>query len=155
VVHLAAISNDPIGHLNPDATYSVNAWGAVPVARAAKSGGVERSLFSSSCSLYGAAGDAPVAEDAAFNPVTPYGESKVVAERELSALPDDTFSRRICETRRLTGHRRGCAPTLCVNNLTGTAITREAWSVARGMPKRSPCRRRASASDDVVTCMRR
>jgi nucleoside-diphosphate-sugar epimerase len=64
VVHLAAISNDPIGHLNPDATYSVNAWGAVHVARAAKSAGVERFLFSSWCSLYGAAGDAPVAEDA-------------------------------------------------------------------------------------------
>ena len=67
VVHLAAISNDPIGHLNPEATYSVNAWGAVHVAKAAKIAGVERFLFSSSCSLYGAAGDAPVSEDAEFN----------------------------------------------------------------------------------------
>src|SRR4029078_2501712 len=74
VVHLAAISNDPVGHLNPEATYAVNAHGAVHMARAGNAAGVRRSLFSSSCSLYGAAGDAPVDETAAFNPVTPYGE---------------------------------------------------------------------------------
>ncbi len=92
VVHLAAISNDPIGHLNPAATYGVNADGAVHVARAAKAAGVGRFLFSSSCSLYGAAGDAPVDEDAPFNPVTPYGESKVLAEEGISQLADDGFT---------------------------------------------------------------
>ena len=91
VVHLAAISNDPIGHLNPGATYSVNADGAIHVAAMAKQAGVPRFLFSSSCSLYGAAGDAPVSEDGAFNPVTPYGESKVLAEQGISKLADDEF----------------------------------------------------------------
>jgi len=92
VVHLAAISNDPVGHLNPEATYAVNAHGAVHMAEAAKAAGVPRFLFSSSCSLYGAAGDSSVDETAAFNPVTPYGESKVMAEAGLAALADDDFS---------------------------------------------------------------
>ena len=92
VVHLAAISNDPIGQLNPGATYSVNADGAVHLARVAKQAGVTRFLFSSSCSLYGAAGGGPVAETADFNPVTPYGESKVLAEAGIAALADDDFS---------------------------------------------------------------
>ena len=80
VIHLAAISNDPIGHLNPEATYGVNAHGAVHMAKMAKAAGVPRFLFSSSCSLYGAAGDKPVDETGQFNPVTPYGESKAMAE---------------------------------------------------------------------------
>jgi nucleoside-diphosphate-sugar epimerase len=92
VIHLAAVSNDPVGHLNPDATYSVNADGAVHIATVAKEAGVSRFLFSSSCSLYGAAGDAPVSEDSVFNPVTPYGESKVRAEASISRLSDDAFS---------------------------------------------------------------
>ena len=71
VVHLAAISNDPIGHLNPGATYSVNAHGAEIAARAAKAAGVQRFIFASSCSLYGAAGDAPVDEESPFQPRDP------------------------------------------------------------------------------------
>ena len=86
VVNLAAVSNDPVGHLNPEATYSVNAHGAVHLGRVAKAVGVQRYLFSSSCSLYGAAGDEPVTEDAEFNPVTPYGHSKVMAEAGLTEL---------------------------------------------------------------------
>src|SRR6266487_348078 len=86
VICLAALSNDPLGHLNPAATYSVNLEGTVRLAQAAKKAGVERFLFASSCSLYGAAGSAGVAEDADLSPVTPYGETKVLAERELSQL---------------------------------------------------------------------
>ena len=92
VLCLAALSNDPLGDLNPAATYSVNLDGTLRLARAAKQAGVERFLFASSCSLYGAAGSQAVAEDADLFPVTPYGESKVAAERELSLLADDNFS---------------------------------------------------------------
>ena len=75
VLCLAALSNDPLGDLNPAATYSVNLDGTLHLARAAKEAGVERFLFASSCSLYGAAGSHAVTEDAELYPVTPYGES--------------------------------------------------------------------------------
>src|SRR5271156_3706223 len=78
VLCLAALSNDPLGNLNPAATYSVNLDGTLHLARAAKQAGVARFLFASSCSLYGAAGSAAVGEDAELNPVTPYGESKII-----------------------------------------------------------------------------
>jgi nucleoside-diphosphate-sugar epimerase len=124
VVHLAAISNDPLGHLNPGATYAVNAHGAVHVARAAKEAGVPRFLFSSSCSLYGAGGDAPVAEDGAFHPVTPYGESKVMAEQGISALADAGFSPSYLRNATAYGSSPRLRADIVVNNLTGTAFTR-------------------------------
>ena len=124
VIHLAAISNDPIGHLNPRATYSVNGDGAVHMATVAKAAGVPRFLFSSSCSLYGAAGDAPVTEDAEFNPVTPYGESKVMAEAGISPLADDTFSPTYLRNATAYGSSPRLRADIVVNNLTGTAFTR-------------------------------
>src|ERR1700722_16058910 len=124
IVHLAAISNDPIGDLNPDATYSVNADGAIHLAEMAKLAGVPRFLFSSSCSLYGAAGDAPVAEDGAFNPVTPYGESKVRAESGIGKLADDSFSPVYLRNATAYGSSPRLRADIVVNNLTGTAFTR-------------------------------
>src|SRR5215213_10785260 len=123
VIHLAAISNDPIGHLNPDATYGVNARGAVHMAEVAKAAGVSRFLFSSSCSLYGAAGDKPVDETGQFNPITPYGESKAMAEEGLSELADDDFSPTYLRNATAYGSSPRLRADIVVNNLTGTAYT--------------------------------
>ncbi|HTJ35960.1 MAG TPA: SDR family oxidoreductase [Dactylosporangium sp.] len=93
VIHLAALCNDPLGNLNPDLTYDVNHRSTVRLARAAKAAGVQRFLFSSSCSLYGKGeDDTPLDENAGFQPVTPYGESKILSEQGLLELADDDFS---------------------------------------------------------------
>jgi nucleoside-diphosphate-sugar epimerase len=92
VFHLAALSNDPLGNLDSDLTYSINHRAAVRLAELAKDAGVERFVFSSSCSTYGAAGDDFLDETASLNPVTAYGESKVLVERDVARLADDHFS---------------------------------------------------------------
>lgn len=92
VVHLAGLSNDPLGNINPDLTYDINHRASVRLAELAKQAGVKRYLFSSSCSTYGAAGDKILDESAEFNPVTPYARSKVLVERDVSKLADDDFS---------------------------------------------------------------
>jgi nucleoside-diphosphate-sugar epimerase len=93
VVHLAALSNDPIGDLNSDWTYAINLDGSVALARAAREAGVERFVFASSCSMYGAAeGDELLTEEAPLRPLTPYAESKVRAEEALHELATADFS---------------------------------------------------------------
>ena len=112
VIHLAALSNDPLSDLNPTITYDINLHASVRLAKAAKEAGVKRFLFSSSCSLYGAGGEGFLDESAAFYPVTAYGESKVRVEQELNGLAERlVLSRRTCATRRPTAYRAGSART--------------------------------------------
>jgi nucleoside-diphosphate-sugar epimerase len=122
VIHLAALSNDPLGDLNQELTYQINHLASVRLAELAKVAGVRRFAFASSCSNYGAAGDAPVDEDAELNPVTAYGESKVRVERDVSQLADDSFSPFLrCAT------AYGVSPRLrfdiVLNNLVAWAFT--------------------------------
>ena len=92
VLHLAALSNDPLGDIDPALTLEINHWATARLARLAKQAGVGLFVFSSSCSTYGAAGDGFLTETAEFRPVTAYGKSKVLAERALRLLADDSFS---------------------------------------------------------------
>jgi len=123
VVCLAALSNDPLGNLNPAATYSVNLAGTLSLAQAAKQAGVGRFLFASSCSLYGAAGSAAVGEDAPLAPLTPYGEAKIAAERELSLLADDDFSPVYLRNATAYGASPRLRLDIVANNLTAAAVT--------------------------------
>lgn len=123
VIHLAALSNDPLGDMNPDLTYDINHRASVRLARAAKEAGVGRFLFSSSCSLYGAGGDTSLDERAAFNPVTPYGESKILVEQDLAKLADDDFSPIFLRNATVYGVSPRLRADLVVNNLTGYAYT--------------------------------
>ncbi len=123
VVHFAALSNDPLGNLDPGLTDAINHAATLTLARAAKQAGVSRFVFSSSCSNYGAAGDDLLDETAAFNPVTPYGRSKVASEQGLLALADDTFSPVLMRSATAYGLSPRLRFDLVVNNLTAWAFT--------------------------------
>jgi nucleoside-diphosphate-sugar epimerase len=123
VVNLAALSNDPLGDLNPQITYDINHHGAVIAAKAAKEAGVPRFLMSSSCSLYGAHGEAPIDESADFLPVTPYGESKVLSEQDISKLADDDFHPTFLRNATAYGYSPRLRGDLVVNNLVAYAMT--------------------------------
>jgi nucleoside-diphosphate-sugar epimerase len=123
VIHLAALSNDPLGDLSPTITYDINLQASVRLAQCAKEAGVKRFLFSSSCSLYGAGGDAFLDETAAFYPVTPYGESKVKVEQALTKLADASFSPIYLRNTTAYGVSRRLRADIVVNNLVGHAYT--------------------------------
>jgi nucleoside-diphosphate-sugar epimerase len=123
IAHLAALSNDPLGNLSSDLTYDINLHASVRLARAAKDAGVGRFLFASSCSLYGAGSESLLDEHAEFNPVTPYGESKVRVEQEVSKLADETFSPVYLRNATAYGVSRRLRADVVVNNLVGHAVT--------------------------------
>lgn len=123
VLHLAGISNDPLGDLNPESTYAINHRASVRLAEITKSAGVKRFLFASSCSLYGAGGQHEILdEQATFRPVTPYGRSKIMVEHDISRLASDDFSPTYLRCATAYGVSARLRADLVINNLTGFAL---------------------------------
>ncbi len=137
VIHLAGIPNDPLGNLNPECTYALNHEASVRLARLSKQAGVGRFLFSSSCSLYGAARENLVTEEAAFNPITPYGRSKVLVEEAVARLAGADFSPTFLRNATVYGVSPRLRTDLVINNLVGFAyITGEVLIRSDGTPWR-------------------
>lgn len=125
VCHLAGISNDPVGDLNPSITYEVNHEASVRLAEISKSAGVERFVFSSSCSIYGSSPGDWVDEHSDINPVTPYGWSKIKVEQDVSPLASDSFSPTFLRNATAYGFSARLRADLVVNNMVGYAVTQQ------------------------------
>jgi nucleoside-diphosphate-sugar epimerase len=123
VIHLAALSNDPLGSLAPELTYDINHHASVRLARLARDAGVRRFLYASTCSVYGAAGgDDLVGEDAPLRPVTPYAESKVRVEDDLHELADGDFTPVFMRNATAFGYSPRLRADIVLNNLVGHAL---------------------------------
>jgi nucleoside-diphosphate-sugar epimerase len=123
VLHLAALSNDPLGNYNPELTDEINHRATVRLAEAAREAGVKHFVFSSTCSNYGVAGDNFVAEDSPFNPYTPYAKAKVAAELALKPMSDKKFSVTLMRSATAFGLSPRIRFDLVLNNLVAHAFT--------------------------------
>ncbi|QPC83980.1 SDR family oxidoreductase [Phototrophicus methaneseepsis] len=123
VMHLAGLSNDPLGDLNEGLTYDINHEASVRLATLAKEAGVERYIFSSSCSNYGASSNDFIDEEGDLNPVTAYGKSKVLVERDVAKLADSSFSPTYLRNATAYGVSPRLRFDLVLNNLVAWAYT--------------------------------
>ena len=123
VVHLAELSNDPLGQLQPDLTHRINHGGSVRLAQLAKQHGIERFVYTSSCSVYGAGGDHMRTEESETDPQTAYAECKVLVERDVAALADDDFSPTFLRNATAYGPSPRMRFDIVLNNLSGHAWT--------------------------------
>jgi nucleoside-diphosphate-sugar epimerase len=138
IIHLAAFSNDPLGEINPLLTHEINYVASVKLAKLAKRLGIERFIFSSSCSLYGiASDDKPLTEEGRLNPITAYAKAKVEAEKEISKLADDNFHPVSMRNATVYGISPSLRLDLVVNNLTAWAyLTSKVAIMSDGTPWR-------------------
>ena len=124
ILHLAAISNDPMGDLNTEITYSINRYGSIDLAAKAKEAGIPRYLFSSSCSIYGKGEKLDLDEESEFNPVSAYAVSKIETEKAVSRMADQNFSPVFLRNSTAYGHSPMLRIDLVVNNLLACAVAR-------------------------------
>lgn len=137
VIHLGALSNDPLGFLDPTLTYAINHQASVRLARLSREVGVGRFLYASTCSVYGAAGEGLVSEDAPLRPVTPYAESKVMVEADLAEMADDDFTPVYLRNATAFGFSPRLRADIVLNNLVGHAVlTGEVTVLSDGTPWR-------------------
>lgn len=137
VIHMAAISNDPMGDLDPDITYQINRDASVNLAKIAKMTGVEKYIFFGSCSVYGKGEKLDLNEEDPLNPITPYAISKIESETEISKLADEHFSPIFMRNATAYGFSKMLRIDLVVNNLLGSAL---AYDQIRIMSDGSPWR---------------
>lgn len=162
VIHLAALSNDPLGALAPDLTYDINHHASVRLAHLAKDAGVSRYLYASTCSVYGCAGEDLVNESAPLKPLTPYAESKVRVEDDVAAIADSGFSPVFLRNATAFGYSPRLRADIVLNNLVGHAVlTGEVRVLSDGTPWRPLVHARdiataflecLTAPQDVIHC---
>ncbi|PWN07817.1 NAD-dependent epimerase/dehydratase family protein [Rhodohalobacter mucosus] len=137
VVHLAELSNDPLGQLNKEITFNINHKGSVHIAKLCKEAGIKRFVYASSCSVYGAGNDSYKTEESETNPQTTYATCKVLVEEEVSRLADETFSPTFLRNSTAYGASPRMRFDIVLNNLAGLAWTRGIIEmISDGMPWR-------------------